>query len=193
MRRYCAVRTLLSLPEEVRNTAFEKRRRWAPKVSLYPGIAGMLMPSVGEITGRPPPLRALVQGDHGAHAAPVRDPPTRRVSEEPDLRHRPDRRRGRRGRRLLQPEPPRPPRQASAWRLPRCPAPGHYTLAHSISRKERDSVRQSVPHCRIMPLNGLRNEGSVRLLAGPKNTGEAGKREDHHPAYTDTRTPPRRR
>ena len=78
---------------------------------------------------------------------------------------------------------------------PRCPAPGHYTLAHSISRKERDSVlkerdsfRQSILHPLIMPVNGLRNEASVRILAGPKNTGEAGKREDRHPAYTDTRT-----
>jgi hypothetical protein len=52
MRRRCAVRTLLSLPEEVKNTAFEKGRRWAPKVSLYPGIAGMLMSTLGEIAGR---------------------------------------------------------------------------------------------------------------------------------------------
>jgi hypothetical protein len=43
---------LVSLPEEARNTAFEKGRRWAPEVSMYPGIAGMLMPSLGEIAGR---------------------------------------------------------------------------------------------------------------------------------------------
>ncbi len=171
MRRHCAVRTLLSLPEEVRNTAFEKRRRWAPKVSLYPGIAGMLMPSVGEITGRPPPLRALVQGDHGAHAAPVRDPPTRRVGEEPDLRHRPDRRRGRRGRRLLQPEPPRPPRQAAAGRLPRCPAPGGYALAPSASlEKEQDPVSRSAPRPLIIPTEGLCRDGSVDVLAETKGS-----------------------
>ncbi len=155
--------------------------------------------TLAEIAGsgahEPRRLRPHFQDGHRAHAAPVRHPPARRACENPDLGHRPDRRGGRPSRGFLQPEPPRPPRQASAWRLPRCPAPGHYTLAHSISRKERDSVlkerdsvRQSILHPLIMPVNGLRNEGSVRILAGPKNTGEAGKREDRHPAYTDTRT-----